>query len=443
MSSFLRSGRVTMKRAHWCMLGAAIGLASGQAVASGFSVSYQSVSAMGSAYAGAGVLAENASNQWFNPATLAALDSTEFSVPLHQVWVDTRFKTDDDGRFLGVIPQSGTGPGDFDDVDPFVGSLFLAVPVSDTMTFGLSVVSPFGTKIEYEDGWGNAYVTPPPPGGLGPVTAGDFYALESDLQTININPSLALQVTERLNLGVGLNYQKLDADIRNAATRLEGDDEAFGWNLGLTFQADDNNQFGVAYRSNLDYEVEGDITFSQAGAALSSLSGNPVAPGSYAGTADIELPASLQLSYAGNLSDRTQLLLGVEWTEWSSLDALVVESPALAFNPTEEFDWNNTVRYSLGARHDLNGSTVIRFGVAKEDSTQGTDNRSAISPDSDRTWVTLGAGFQPADNMTIDVGYAHIFVDDADINRTDKGAQLKGTYELDADVIGAQMSYRF
>lgn len=432
-----------MKRTGATIVGATLGVLSGHVMASGFAVSYQSVSAMGTAYAGSGVLSENASNQWFNPATLARLESTEISVPIHQVWVDTTFKPDDDGSFLGVIPQSGNGAGDFDDVDPFVGSVFLAVPVNDSMTFGLSVVAPFGTKIEYEEGWGNAYVTPPPPGGLGSVTAGDFYALESDLQTVNINPSLAFKVTEKLNLGVGLNYQTLDADISNAATRLEGDDDAFGWNLGLTFEADENNQFGVAYRSKMDYEVEGDITFSQAGAGLSTLAGNPVAPDAYSGTADIELPASLQLSYAGNLSDRTQLLLGVEWTEWSSLDALVVESPELAFNPTEEFDWDNTVRYSVGARHALSTATVLRFGVAKEDSTQGTENRSAISPDSDRTWVTLGAGFQPADNMTIDVGYAHIFVDDADANRSDKGGQLKGTYELDADVIGAQMSYRF
>lgn len=47
------------------------------------------------------------------------------------------------------------------------------------------------------------------------------------------------------------------------------------------------------------------------------------------------------------------------------------------------------------------------------------------------------------ENMLIDVGYAHVFVDDADINRADKGVPLVGTYELDADVIGAQMSYRF
>ena len=431
-----------MKKTGVLIVGSTIGLLSGQLMASGFAVSYQSVSAMGTAYAGAGVLSENASNQWYNPATLAGLRATEISIPLHQVWVDTAFKSDSDGMSL-FGPQVGQGSGDFDDVEPFVGSAFLAVPISETMTFGLSIVSPFGTKIEYESGWGNAYLTPPPPAGLGTVTAGDFYATESDLQTVNINPSLGIQLTDNLNVGIGINYQTLDADIRNAATRLEGDDDAIGWNLGLTYSPDDNNHFGVAYRSEMSYEVEGDISFSDAGALLSALGGNPVAPGSYSGSADIDLPASLQLSYAGDLSDRTQLLLGVEWTEWSSLDALVVESPDLAFNPTEEFDWENTARYSLGLNHALASGTVLRFGVAKEDSTQSKDNRSAISPDSDRIWVTLGAGFNPTDNMTIDVGYAHIFVDDADISRSDKGAQLKGTYELDADVIGAQMSYRF
>jgi long-chain fatty acid transport protein len=307
------------------------------------------------------------------------------------------------------------------------------------MTFGLSVVSPFGTKIEYESGWGNAYVLPAPLGG-GVATAGDLYATESDLKTYNINPSLGIQVTDSLSVGVGVSYQKLDADIQNALTRLEGDDDAYGWNVGMTYSPDDNNHFGAAYRSEMSYEVEGDISFSPLGAGLTPAP----APGAYSGSADIDLPASLQLSYAGDLSDKTQVLLGVEWMEWSSLDALVIESDALdPYQPTETFDWENAVRYSLGVRHSLNENTVLRFGVAQEESTQGTDNRSAISPDSDRVWATLGAGFTPMDNMTIDVGYAHVFVDDADINRDEKGAQLKGTYELDADVIGAQLSYRF
>ncbi len=427
-----------MKKTGAVLVGSALSLVAGHAAASGFSVSYQSVSALGTAYAGAGVLSENASNQWYNPATLAGLDQAELSAAIHQVWVDTTFKAD-----------GPSGPGDFEDVEPFVGSAFLAVPLNDMMTFGLAVNAPFGTKIEYEDNWGNAVA----PG----VTSGDFYATESDLKTYNVNPSLGIQVTDNFNVGFGVSYQRLDADIRNAATRLEGDDDSYGWNLGLTYSPDDNNNFGVAYRSKIEYDVEGDISFSPQGLAASGVPAPiiPVLAGTYDGEASVDLPASLQLSYAGDLSNKTQLLLGVEWMEWSSLDELSVNhggtqsvpipggSISLPNPAVETFDWENTVRYSLGVRHAMNETTILRAGVAKEESTQGTDNRSAISPDSDRVWVTLGAGFTPVDNMTIDVGYAHIFVDDADINRADKGAQLKGTYELDADVIGAQLSYRF
>ena len=245
-------------------------------------------------------------------------------------------------------------------------------------------------------------------------------------------------MTDNLNVGLGVSYQTLDADIENAGTRLEGDDDTYGWNLGLTYSPDDNNHFGVAYRSKMKFEVDGDITFKPAVAG-------PLA-GTYSGSADVDLPASLQLSYAGDLSDRTQILLGVEWMEWSSLDELSIDhvAPAPLPNPAvENFDWENTARYSLGLRHGVSESTVLRFGVAMEESTQGTDNRSAISPDSEKVWATIGAGFEPMENMLIDVAYAHVFVDDADINRVDKGVPLLGTYELDADIIGAQLSYRF
>ena len=81
-----------MKKTGAVLVGSALSLVAGHAAASGFSVSYQSVSALGTAYAGAGVLSENASNQWYNPATLAGLKQAELSAAVHQVWVDTTFK---------------------------------------------------------------------------------------------------------------------------------------------------------------------------------------------------------------------------------------------------------------------------------------------------------------------------------------------------------------
>ena len=422
-----------MKRTHTQrIMGAAICMISGHAVATGFAVSEQSVSAQGTAFAGAAALSENASNQWYNPAALAGMQKTELTAAVQYLMIDTSFKTD-----------GPSGPGDFEDLDPVVGSAFLAVPVSETMTFGLGINAPFGTKIEYEENWGNVATDPLAP--LSPTT-GDRYATLSDLKTYNINPALGIQVTDRLNVGAGLSYQKLEADIESSFTRIEGDDDSYGWNIGLTFDADDNNHFGLAYRSAVEYDIDGDITFSPLSlvAQGAPLPVATVLAGTYSGKASIDLPASAQFSYAGDLSDSTQLLFGVEWMEWSDLDELVIEHDGAPIpSPViQEFGWGNTTRYSAGVRHTLASDTVLRFGVYQEDSTQNSENRSPTSPDSDKTGVSIGAGFKPAENMDIDLVYTHIFVDDGDTNLLERG-QLKGEYELDADVIGAQLSYRF
>ncbi|MCK0155005.1 OmpP1/FadL family transporter [Alcanivorax sp. S6407] len=422
-----------MKRTHAKVLVATVAsLFSAQVLATGFAVSEQSVSAQGTAFAGAAVLSENASNQWYNPATLAGLKQSELTAAVQYLTVDTSFKT-----------QGPSGPGDFEDLDPVLGSAFLALPVSDTMTFGLGITAPFGTKIEYEDNWGNVAADPLAP--FSPTT-GDRYATMSDLKAYNINPALGIKVTDNLNVGVGLNYQKIEADLESSFTRLEGDDDSFGWNIGLTFDADDNNHFGLAYRSKVEYDIDGDITFSPLPLIAQGIPPAVAAAlaGTYSGKTSVDLPASLQFSYAGDLSERTQLLFGVEWMEWSNLDELVIEHTGAPIpSPVvQEFGWGNTTRYSLGVRHALASETVLRFGVYQEDSTQSSENRSPTSPDSAKTGVSIGAGFKPADNMDIDLVYTHIFVDDADTNLVERG-QLLGEFELDADVIGAQMSYRF
>lgn len=381
------------------------------ALAAGFGVSEQSASALGAAFAGTGARAENASSQWYNPATLRDEDARGVSLVAHQVMVDTSFDDND--------PST---TGDFEDVNTTVPAFYLAEDLNEDVTFGLGVNAPFGTTLEYERNWG-----------------GDAYALESDLESINVNPSLAFDLTETVQLGIGLNYQKIDATLDNSQTRLEGDDKALGWNTGVRFVPADGHSIGLAYRSKMDYEVTGDITFKSAGQT-------------YDARTDVTMPETWTLAYAGDMTERTRLLLSVKQTEWSRLEALTVthQGPTPPFpNPVEEeLNWDDSTRSSIGVSHELAGGTVVRAGYAHETSTQDSDdNRSALVPDNDRDWLTLGATFEPADNMSLDLAYAHVMVDDADIDRAADPAKgrgpLNGTYELAANIIGAQLNYKF
>ena len=64
--------------------------------------------------------------------------------------------------------------------------------------------------------------------------------------------------------------------------------------------------------------------------------------------------------------------------------------------------------------------------------------------DGTRRWVTVGLGYTPSDSMAFDLGYGHIFVNDAQIStRTATGNSLNGSYDSSGNLLGASAQFRF
>lgn len=409
-------------------------LLAGPAFGAGFAVSEQSASALGTAYAGTGVLGEDASYQFYNPATLALFDETQLSVALHYLYIDTDFEDGNPGT-----------PGNFDDVKEPIGSAFLAVPMGsrDDVVFGLTINAPHGTILEYDPFWGGVDTG-------GGFSTGELYAQKSDLKTINVNPAVSWRINDMVSIGAGISWQRLEAELENAATRLKGDDDAWGWNIGALVEFLPGHRIGVSWRESIDYDVEGDVTFSPEGIAVMDPSLPPAAIGALAGKYDadtsVTLPAVANLAYAGRITDETELLLGMQWTEWSELDQFTIthRGQAAGLPPlVETLRWDNSVRTSIGVRQMLSDEVLLRVGYARETSTQGdAAERSALVPDEDRDWFTIGARFTPRSDMNIDVAYAYVRVDDARIARMDRGP-LVGEYEMTAHIVGAQLNWMF
>ena len=70
----------------------------------------------------------------------------------------------------------------------------------------------------------------------------------------------------------------------------------------------------------------------------------------------------------------------------------------------------------------------------------------------DRKWLTLGAGWQATPNTKLDVGYAHLFVSDTDIDDNQSVAiapspfskgRVRGEYEASVDVLSLQVTHNF
>jgi long-chain fatty acid transport protein len=441
------------------------------AQASGFALLEQSASRLGTAFAGTAAAADDATTIYFNPAGMGLLTQTEALVVGSGIEINSQFH-DNGGSAPAFGQPLGNNGGDAGDWN-FVPSAYLAVPLADRVTVGLGINAPFGLKLVYDDGW-----------------VGRFQALRSDIKTLNFNPALSWWVTDTFAIGIGASYQRIEAELTNAVNytavvaqgvqqlvalgqipaaaapgiiaanagleggaRVRGDDDAWGWNVGLMFKPSDSTRIGLSYRSSITYEVSGTVNFSEPSApnpvgaqivAAASASGAPLADGP--ASVDLELPDSAVLSLSQRFG-AFELLADIAWTGWSSVQELrVVRDTGAVVSVTPEH-WKDTWRYALGAVYSLSQTFALRAGVAYDETPVPDATRTPRLPDPDRTWVAVGVRWAPTASITVDVGYAHLFSDDAPIDQNEGNTaaygRVVGNQSSDIDIVSAQLFYRF
>ena len=422
----------------------ALGGASGLASAAGFALIEQSGSGMGNAYAGAAAVAEDASTVFFNPAGMSFLQGPQVSVAAHVISLSAEFSgTATNPAALGGGPATGGTGGDAGGA-AVVPNLYFTMPVGERLSLGLGVNVPFGLTTEYEDNW-----------------VGRFQGINSELTSININPSIAYKFSDSFSIGGGVNYQMLDAELTNAVvlgpglegrTKLEADDDAWGWNIGAMFQVTPMTRIGVAYRSEIEYELEGSVTTTLGGTVVGAASG-PTG-------AEVTLPDMLSVSIAHSVSDRLQLLGDVTRTGWSSIDQIpIVNTTNGTLRDNLVLDFDDSWRYSIGANYKLNDTWILKAGLAYDETpVQGATTRSVRLPDNDRTWISFGGQMKVGQKGRLDLGYSHLFIDDAEINNTRSqqapglttptpapgtASTVTGNYEGAVDIFSIQYTHSF
>jgi long-chain fatty acid transport protein len=452
-------------------LGIALCFASSSAFASGFALLEQSGSRLGTAFAGTAAAADDASTIFFNPAGLAKLEGVQLLVVASGVSISSEFNNSGASQPALGQPLGGEG-GDAGDWNA-VPALYLALPINEQFAFGFGVNAPFGLKTEYDNGW-----------------MGRFQALNSEVKTYNYNPSLSWRVNDQLSFGVGANYQRIQAELTNSLnytaivaqvlqgqvaagtlpasqlqplitanaglegnTVVRGDDAGWGFNVGMLYEFSADTRVGLAYRSGVDYTLEGSVRFTPptaqntfgaaiiagASAAGQQLSNGPV-------KLDLELPDSATASFYHRMG-KVELLADVAWTNWSSIQELrIVRTNGTELSVTPE-RWEDTMRYALGATYQISDAIKLRGGVAFDETNVPDSTRTARLPDEDRKWVALGAQWNPGGSFVVDVGYAHLFVDDAPLNQNDGSTAgrglIVGEQQSTIDIVSAQLSYKF
>lgn len=404
--------------------------ASSAAWSAGYAIQEQSITGLGRAFAGSAAVAEDASTIFFNPAGLTYLDRAEMDLGLNYIAPKSNF-SDEGSSIAGVIDLTGDDYGDAGK-NAVVPNFYYAHPVNDRLALGFGVSAPFGLVTEYDDTW-----------------VGRYFAVKSDLLTVNFNPSIAYKATDKLSIGFGVSAQYVDVELTQMAdlgarsgspqtadgkVKLEADDWGYGYNVGVMYQATEATRLGVAFRSKISHTVKGD-------GSLKDANRNVVADENI--EADVDLPETLSFAIHHDINSKWAIMADATWTKWSRFKELDIRSDGGALSSTKPEDWENTMRYGLGVAYKHNEKWQFRAGVAYDETPiPSAERRTARIPGNDRKWVALGATYHYSENIILDAGYAHLFIDDPKINETDdNGYNLKGKYEASVDLLGVQLRW--
>jgi long-chain fatty acid transport protein len=478
--------------------------------AGSFALNEQSVSGLGLSFAGGAAQAEDASTLFFNPAGISLLDQGELQLGLHAIIPSAEFRnqgtrynlpgTPFDG--LAILGNNGGDGG----VSHIIGNLYLTQPVFRNpnygdLSVGVGLTTPFGLETDYSPGW-----------------VGRYASLRTKLTTIDIQPTVAYRLFDRLSFGAGLDVQYASARLTQAidfglaaqsplaqfyaalpailaargvppaaipgtiaatrqaytnagfvpggldgVTEITGDDWSVGFTLGALLEyrkGGDESSFlqdgriGFSYRSAISHTLEGDAAFRRV--PLIVAAGAPVqfpTPTAFqtvffdqGASASLDLPDIFHFSIYQRFARKYAILGDITWTRWSRLqDVPIVFENAGTPPSVLNINYQDALRYAVGFEWYACKNFTLRAGFAYDETPiRSPEFRTPRIPDNNRYFLSAGARWSPKPWMDIDVGYAHLFVQEPRSNFTDsQGHDLIGTYDAHVDIVSASVTLRW
>ncbi|MEZ9515221.1 outer membrane protein transport protein [Vibrio splendidus] len=416
----------------------AVGLLSTSTVthAAGFQLAEYSATGLGRAYAGEAAMADGADAQWRNPAMLTYLEGTQVSVGA--IYVDPNI--DIDGTSTSMVGQSTSSNSSDFAHSAVIPNFYVSHKYNDKFALGFAAGTNYGMETD-----------------LGKDFGGANHGNEASVTTMELNLNAAYQVLESVSIGGGIRYIMAEGSFGAISTAnslvplpagtalkyMEGDDTAWGWQVGTAWQINESNRLGFTYKSEVDLTLEGyakGFGFNQA---------NPAAHKS--GSMDLALPATAELASFHQLTDKVAVHASINWTNWSSFKELVADFPGENSVEIKQENWEDNYRFALGTTYQMTPKLALRSGIAYDTSAVSEEHRTATIPETDRTWLSIGAGYQWSEQLTLDAGFTYILAKDAKMHETDPGFggadMFGGNFEGEVTgsiwLVGIQANYRF
>src|SRR5262245_13858347 len=434
-----------MRARWWCGCAVLVCALGGHetADASGYGIYEAGAAVMG--MAGAGTASVNdASAVFYNPAVLARIAGTGPD-STRGIWYLGGSGLIPLSSFAGVNPYPGFGVTE--EMNPrlfFLPAFYYARAFGPRWAGGVGVSSPYGLGVHWKDP---------------DEFTGRYVVTKATLDVANLGISVAYQINPMVSVAAGGNMLFSKVDLENrilqpppgggggqvnvAKTTLDASwKPGYGWNAAVSVTPSHLWKFGATYRGKVITPPSGDATFEQIPTGNAAFDAGVAAslPPDQGVSTVLRFPAIWAAGAAWTPTNWTVegSLVFTEWSLFTDLP-LTFDDPQVDRTIVENYDDAMALRF--GAEHRLPKFTY-RFGYYYEQEAAPTQSVTPLLPDAPRHGVTLGLGFRPWSNITLDIYNLSVFAE----NRSTEGINrdgYDGEYKTYVNATGLNFGFRW
>ena len=339
----------------------------------------------------------NADAAYYNPAKMVFMSNE------NHIEADITYIHLNKVKYAGTVKTTGPYNLESQSEDFYIPTIHYVSPKlgDNEARLGISIVSPGGLSKRWN------------------TEPAKTSAQEFTLKTVEINPTAAFKINDKLAMAVGFRVLYSDGIVKSSGTtysttfssygtvsrNMTGDSVDFGYNLALAYNPIKALELGVTYRSKIDMTVEGNANLA------TSFSGGQT----YNGPANVALPlpATLNLAAAYTFSSKTTVEFVYEKTFWSAYNSLDfhyngTEGPVLGniFGTSLEKNWKDTNTFRVGLTQELHDLTLMA-GYVYDNTPVPNKTIGFELPDTDTQALSVGGRYKINDKL--DVGLSALY----------------------------------
>ncbi|MGX1023311.1 OmpP1/FadL family transporter [Psychroflexus sp. MBR-150] len=402
-----------------------------QAFAGGYRVSLQGNRALAMGHTGVAVV-NNAESAFFNPAGLVYLENKlNISAGGFGIFTSTKWQNTNTGQFAEVEDNVST---------PFY--LYGSYKINEWLTAGLSVTTPFGSRVEWQKDW-----------------PGSHLVNDIKLEAFFIQPILSIKLSKHFSIGGGPIYAIGNVNFKRNINRTLTDEngerssveidasgvDEWGWNASFLFTPTEKLRIGFNYKSKIEFKAEdADATFTN----IPNSSLVPVSNGQTTFNASLPMPAELTVGLSYEFNDKLLFAFDYNRAMWEAYDSLDIyfNDPNISpsFNPR---NYENASTYRFGVQYEAMDQLTLRGGFYYDETPVQSDFFSPETPRNDSQGYTAGFTYDVNDKLSIDASFLYLRFSEVDASYNgyiEDGITVpfSGTYKSTTFIPGLGISYK-